>query len=108
MLLRLWNDEVGFVISFELMLVATILVIGMIVGLVTIRDQLIQELGDVAAAIAGVNQSYSYSGITGHFSSTAGSNFVDRIDACQNAITDDPGGAEPMCIELDTPATPEA
>jgi hypothetical protein len=107
MLLRLWNDEVGFVISFELMLVATILVIGMIVGLTTIRDQLIQELGDVAAAIAGVNQSYSYAGVTGHFSSTAGSNFTDLIDACQNAITDDFANQEPMCIELDRPATPE-
>ena len=107
MLLRLWNDEVGFVISFELMLVATILLIGMIVGLATIREQLVQELGDVAAAIAGSNQSFSYSGVTGHFSSTAGSNFTDLIDACQNAITDDPGDAEPMCIELDMPATPE-
>ena len=33
MLKRLWNDEGGAIISAELVLVATILVIGMIVGL---------------------------------------------------------------------------
>lgn len=33
MLHRLWNDEDGFVISAELVLVATIVVIGLILGL---------------------------------------------------------------------------
>ena len=34
MLKKLWNDEVGVILSAELVLIATILVIGMIVGLV--------------------------------------------------------------------------
>ena len=38
--------------------------IGIIVGLVTFRDQLVQELGDGAAAIGNLNQSYSIA-ITG-------------------------------------------
>jgi hypothetical protein len=36
------------VVSAELALVATILVIGMVVGLTSIREQVVQELADVA------------------------------------------------------------
>jgi Flp pilus assembly pilin Flp len=94
---QLWNDEIGVVISAELILVATILVIGMIVGLTTVRDQVIQELGDVAAAIASMNQSYSYSGATGHHSSTAGSEFSDLSDDCDGTDT---AGLPASCIDV--------
>jgi Flp pilus assembly pilin Flp len=100
-----WNDESGVVVSAELILVVTILVIGMVVGLTSLRDQVIQELGDVALAIASVNQSFSFSGATGHHSSTAGSIFVDFLDDCDGPDT---AGAEPACIEVcDIPATTE-
>ncbi len=79
---QLWDDENGFVISTELVLIATILVIGMIVGLTSIRDQIVQELGDISIAIAALNQSYSFSAITGHHSSTAGSFSTDQSDSC--------------------------
>jgi Flp pilus assembly pilin Flp len=97
---QLWNDELGAVVSAELVLVLTLLVLGMIVGLTTLRDQIVQELGDVALAIAAVNQSYSVSGITGHHSSTAGSIFIDTLDDCDG---DDPAGGEagePACISV--------
>ena len=94
---QLWNDEVGVVISAELILVATILVIGMIVGLTTVRDQVVQELGDVAAAVASMNQSYSYSGATGHHSSPAGSSFAALRDDCDGADT---AGEPASCIEI--------
>ncbi len=71
-MMKLWNDEAGFIVSAELVLIATILVLGMIVGLVSVRDQVVQELGDIALAFGRINQSYSFSGITGHTSSTAG------------------------------------
>jgi Flp pilus assembly pilin Flp len=58
-LLRLVRDEAGFVVSAELVLVATIVVIGMITGLSTVRDQVVTELADVADAVSAVNQSYS-------------------------------------------------
>jgi len=38
---QLWQDEAGFVISSELIFVATLLVIGLITGLTTIRDQVL-------------------------------------------------------------------
>ena len=85
MLNRFWNDEAGFIVSTELILIATILVIGMLVGLVSVRDQVVQELADVAEAISDIDQSYSYTGTTGHTAHTAGSDFEDRIDNCDDA-----------------------
>ena len=102
---RLWNDEAGFVISSELVLVATILVIGMIVGLTTVRDQVVQELADVAGAISDINQSYSYSGVRGHSATTAGSDFRDVHDFC-----DGPGqeGCSSNCVVIGPNASEEA
>jgi len=102
---RLWSDEAGFVVSSELVLIATTLVLAITVGMASVRDQVVQELGDVAMAIASINQSYSFSGITGHASSVAGSKFLDLPDFCDSVDTAD---NEPGCIEInDTDATPE-
>ena len=79
---RLCNDETGFVVSTELILVATILVIGMLVGLVSVRDQVVQELGDIAEAISDIDQSYVYTGVKGHTAQTNGSDFTDLTDSC--------------------------
>ena len=57
---RLWADEAGFIISAELCLVATIVVIGLIVGLVTLRNQVVQELIAVGEAIGSINTSYAF------------------------------------------------
>lgn len=86
---RLWRDEAGFVISAELVLIATILVIGMIVGLSTIRDQVVQELGDVAAAFSNLDQSFSISAITSMSASTNGSVFADAVDFGDSISTAD-------------------
>lgn len=61
---QLLRDDRGFVVSTELILVSTIVVIGTIVGLAAYRDALVQELGDTGAALGAINQSYSehYSG----------------------------------------------
>lgn len=90
---KLWSDEAGFIVSAELVLIATILVLGMIVGLVSVRDQVVQELGDLAIAFAVINQSYSFSGITGHTSSTSGSMLDDQVDYCDDAQVDPTPGA---------------
>ena len=98
-LTQLWRDDMAFVVSAELVLIGTILVLGMIVGLATVRDQVVQELGDFALAIAQVNQSYSWSGITGHSSSVAGSVFLDTLDFCDNA-TDQGANEGPAGINV--------
>ena len=103
-LTQLWRDDLAFVVSAELVLIGTILVIGMIVGLATVRDQVVQELGDFALAIGQVNQSYSWSGITGHTSSVSGSAFADTLDFCDDA-EDQGAGDPPACIAI-VDATP--
>lgn len=95
---RLWNDEAGFVVSTELLLIGTILVLGMIVGLTTLRDAVVQEFGDLAQAIGNISQSYIYGGVSGHCSATAGSTFLDALDFC-----DAPGVAgisAPACVSV--------
>lgn len=47
-------------------MVATILVIGMIVGLTTLRNQVVQELIAVGEAIGCLNTSYSITGLAGN------------------------------------------
>ena len=104
----LWNDEAGFVISTELVLVATLLVIAMIVGLESVRDAVLTELADVATAIAQINQSYSFSGVTGHASSVAGSVFIDAPDFCDDILSSvgDPTDAGTACVAIVAPAVP--
>jgi hypothetical protein len=48
MLKTLWNDESGVILSAEIVLVGTILVLGMITGLVELQSSVIGELQDVA------------------------------------------------------------
>ncbi len=97
----LLRDDRGFVVSSELVLIATIVVIGLITGLVTVRDQVIQELADVADAISEIDQSYSWSGVTAHAASTAGSIFDDLNDYCEAAGgSDQSAGNEPQCLEI--------
>lgn len=59
---RLLDDECGLVQSAELVLIATITVIGMIVGLSELTHNVNQELLDVGNAFNHVNQSYSTGG----------------------------------------------
>ena len=88
---QLWNDESGFIVSAELILISTILVIGMVVGLSEIQHAVVQELGDVGDAIGAINQSYYYTGFSAEKtasnqekSSTEGSKFKDLEDDCDN------------------------
>jgi Flp pilus assembly pilin Flp len=82
MLQRIWKDEAGFVVSAELILVATIAVIGMVVGLNAVKTSVTAELADVAAAIGSVSQSYTVWGAQGHSASVAGFEFGDAVDFC--------------------------
>lgn len=89
MFTQLYHDEAGFIISAELVLVATLLVIGMIVGLSEVQHAVVTELNDVGDAIGKLNQSFffrgfskSHDGAGKHSAFTFGSKFTDGIDAC--------------------------
>lgn len=83
-MIQLYNDEAGFLISAELVLVATILVIGMVVGLSEVRSAVNEELEDVASAIGQLNQSYRYTGMQGHKGAAFGSFYQDNWDFCDS------------------------
>jgi Flp pilus assembly pilin Flp len=106
--MRLWSED-GFVVSTELVLIATIVVIGLIAGLTTVRDQVTTELGDVADAISEVDQSFSWGNITAHCASVAGSVFSDLTDFCDantpGSQGDDATGG--TCITICGTATSE-
>lgn len=59
---KLLNDEAGFLLSAELILVSTILTLGMIVGLSDLSHAVNQELDEAAWAFDSVNNSYRYAG----------------------------------------------
>jgi hypothetical protein len=73
----------------------TILGLGMVVGLQTVRDAMIQELGDVAVALDHLDQSYSFT------VGTVSSQYIDTI------TLQDPAGAPPACIGVCLAATAE-
>src|SRR5262245_39693366 len=57
-LARMWKEEDG-VLSFEWVLLVTLLTIGIVSGLAGARDAIIDELGDVAQAMLALDQSYT-------------------------------------------------
>lgn len=83
-------DDQGFIVSAELVLIATLCVIGLIVGLSEVQHAIVAELNDVADAIGSLNQSYCFSGFSSYKSHGqiksffAGSKFRDTIDECDN------------------------
>lgn len=81
----LWKDEAGFIVSAELVLIATVAVLAMVVGLSEVANAVNQELEDVASSFGSVNQSFRYQGLTGHGGASGGVCFEDRVDFCDGA-----------------------
>jgi hypothetical protein len=98
LLKALRQDEHGVILSAEIVIVGTVLVIGLMTGLVCLQKSVNSELGDFARAIDSVDQSYSFSGHrkAGGFNGTgnccaftAGSAFSNNecnTNVCQNDI----------------------
>ena len=88
MLKSLWNDECGVILSAELVLIATILVLGVIVGLVELQVAIVAELSDLSSAFGNLDQSYQVSGLASYKSfgrikaRTNGASYTDLPDVC--------------------------
>jgi Flp pilus assembly pilin Flp len=78
---RLWDDDDGALIAVEWIFLATILILGVIVGMVAVRQAILAELYDIANALLSLNQSYSLTGQSNCESATAGAFFVDVGDS---------------------------
>lgn len=81
---NLINDEAGFIVSAELVIVATVGVLAMIVGLSEVGFNVNSELEDIGSAIGSMNQSYHVSGTCGHKGHVGGSCFTDKSDFCDS------------------------
>ncbi len=85
---KLFNDEAGFVITAELVLVLTIAVLAMVVGLTAVRDAVTNEMNDLAHAFGAVSQTYNVVGLRKDklegkpHASIAGFGFQDHQDDC--------------------------
>ncbi len=89
MLKKFWNDEAGFVVTVEMILVATVLVIGLVAGLAMLRDAVLAELGDTAQAFGAMDQSYSVGGANyDAVASSAGSDYLDVADGSDQLAAD--------------------
>jgi hypothetical protein len=78
---NLWEDEAGFLVASELVLVSTILVLSMVVGMTSVSHAINHELVDIASAYDSVNQSYRYDGLFGpNNGGSYGSDFEDSSD----------------------------
>lgn len=55
---RFWSEDDG-VLSFEWILLVTLLTIGIVSGIAGARDAIIDEFGDVAQAMLNLDQSYT-------------------------------------------------
>lgn len=102
---RLFYDDSGFIVSIELILIATIMVIGLIVGMSAVRDAVISELSDVAGAVQDLHQGYTIYGVRGHSASTAGMDFIDYLDFCD--LAEDTNVNFDNCITIIRAATDE-
>ena len=89
----LWRDERGDVAATGVVLLYTILVLGSIVGLVVVRNAIVQELGDLAVALRHLDQSYSFViGSTTHY-----------YDDLETTVLQDVSGQPPAGISLTVP-----
>jgi hypothetical protein len=80
---KLASKQGGFVLTTELVLLSTVLVIGLVAGMVTMRDALTAEMEDVSEAIGHLDQTYAFNGIINGEKTAAveGSVYGDSTDA---------------------------
>jgi len=90
----LFSDERGFVLTAELVIISTVLVLGLVTGLTCVQSSVVAELKDVGRAIGSLNQSYAYGGMKGCQSwcglrsRTYGSSFLDTADSPEELRAD--------------------
>ena len=80
---RVWNEEDGF-LSFEWVLLVTLLTFGIVTGIAGARDAITDELGDVAQAMLALDQSYTIAfplEVIVHAPTTSGSSDSAFVDA---------------------------
>jgi Flp pilus assembly pilin Flp len=100
---RVWKEEDG-VLSFEWVLLVTLLTFGIVSGVAAARDAIIDELGDVAQAMLALDQSYTIDFpllIQVHAATTSSasdSSFTDALIYTDCTRADAPTGQVPQQV----------
>jgi len=66
------KDEAGFIVSAELVILATLLVVGLIAGMSGVQHSIVGEYTEVAGALRSLDQSYGTNGMHGCWSPNCG------------------------------------
>ena len=61
LLSRMWHEQDG-VLSFEWTMLASLLTVGVVAGVASVRDATIDEMGDLTRAMTSLDQSYRIQG----------------------------------------------
>ena len=103
---RLYSDESGVVAVSDYVLLTTIVAIGAIVGLVTLRDAVIQELGDVGIGLENIQQNYT---VSMTFATVSGGTTTTSFGyTTDNDPTEQPSGQSTAGIDLSIAASDES
>jgi Flp pilus assembly pilin Flp len=95
---RLYRDESGMVAVIDYIFLGTVVVIGAIVGLVTLRDAVIQELGDVGIGLENLQQNYT---VSMTFATVSGGTTTKSFGyTTDNDPTEQPAGQSTAGIDL--------
>jgi len=85
LLVNFYNDEAGFVVSTELVLVCTVTVLSLCVGLSEVARGVNNELEDLGCAFGSLNQSFCMQGFTNNKGChSSGHCFTDHVDQCDS------------------------
>jgi len=94
MLRKFFNDEAGFVLSAEMIIIATLTIGAAVIGAAAVRDSIVNEYDDVADSIGALDQSWRIRDVVvdgdgaSNFDSAqdhggaSGSGFNDNRDDC--------------------------
>jgi hypothetical protein len=69
---NLWNDDGGAVLASEYLTLGSVVVLGGVTGLTSLRDSVNDEMREFGGAIRSVRQSYSVAGQRSGVASTSG------------------------------------
>ena len=95
---RLFRDDDGFILSAELILMMTFLIMAAVVGFAVVKDAIATELNDVSNAIGSFDQSFTVSGLQApsqggvDHGTCAGFGFTDNSDTCDRQVIQISGG----------------
>jgi hypothetical protein len=108
--LRLWRDCQGTTSVASTILVTTIVAMGAMVGLATLRDHIVQQFGDVAVGLDHLDQSYAYNieidgNGDGDFNDPEDCIMRGRFEDISELV--DVTGDAPGCLNLTIAATDE-